>query len=122
MKTLQERLIAAAEWHAAQSDYFQDGTLLADAAKRIAELEDGFRWVPTSERMPEPQVNVFVRQSDGKVGVCAWWGDDYKFDVTHWMPLPAPPLPFNAALPGGEAIRAECSVRTEILKWQKQKR
>ena len=28
----------------------------------------------------------------------------------------------NAALPGGEAIRAECSVRTEILKWQKQKR
>ena len=96
MKTLQERLIAAAEWHAAQNDYFQDGTLLADAAKRIAELEDSFRWVPTSERMPEPQVSVFVRQSDGKVGVCAWWGDDYKFDVTHWMPLPAPPLPFNA--------------------------
>ena len=100
MKTLQERLIAAAEWHAAQSDYFQDGTLLADAAKRIAELEDGFRWVPTSERMPEPQVNVFVRQSDGKVGVCAWWGDDYKFDVTHWMPLPAPPLPSNAEVSG----------------------
>ena len=103
MKTLQERLMAAAEWRAAQNDYFQDGTLLADAAKRIAELEDSFRWVPTSERMPEPQVSVFVRQSDGKVGVCAWWGDDYKFDVTHWMPLPAPPLPFNAGAEPREA-------------------
>ncbi len=100
MKTLQERLMAAAEWRAAQNDYFQVGTLLADAAKRIAQLEDSSRWVPTSERMPEPQVNVFVRQIDGKVGVCAWWGDDYKFDVTHCMPLPDPPLPFNAVVNG----------------------
>lgn len=88
MKNIQDRLRAAAEWHTAQNDYFIDGSLLVDAAKKIDELEDRHRWIPINERMPEPQVNVFVREANGRVGVCPWLGDDYKFDVTHWMPLP----------------------------------
>ncbi len=91
MTTLQNSLRLAGAWHAAQNDYFQDGKLLTEAAKKIDELENNFRWIPTSEKMPEPQINVIVRQKDGKVGVCPWWGDGYIFDVTHWMPMPLAP-------------------------------
>ena len=94
MSYLTERLKAAAMWHKSQNDHFQDSELLADAAKKIADLESAYRWIPTSEQMPEPQVNVFTRQANGQVGVVAWWGKDYSFHVTHWMPLPDPPANF----------------------------
>lgn len=88
MKTLQERLVSAYEWHAPRNEPLSNAYLLQEAAQRIDELESTFRWIPISEQMPEPQVNVFVRQTNGQVGVCAWWGSDYKFDITHWMSLP----------------------------------
>ena len=50
-----------------------------------------------------------------------WWMHSDN-DLWPSRPILWRKLPDNAALPGGEAIRAECSVRTEILKWQKQKR
>ena len=60
-------------------------------------------WVKCSERMPESGVAVltynswskkmeceFLRYSDDKR--IAWWSTTQESgDVTHWMPLPAPP-------------------------------
>lgn len=62
-------------------------------------------WIPCSERMPEPGVNVLV--TDGINQMVTWhevidgkamWVDNFivyvnvRFgEVTHWMPLPDPP-------------------------------
>lgn len=63
------------------------------------------RWIPCSERLPEPLQNVIVC-TDIKTVTLAWlMGDNWYFadtgnghieqwgmsDVTHWMPLPEPP-------------------------------
>lgn len=58
-------------------------------------------WIPVSERLPEPQEWCLITE-DGDVqmaqwgGGDVWWSDDsalaYPYhEVTHWMPLPAPP-------------------------------
>ena len=65
---------------------------------RIEALEAERRWIPVSERLPNPDANVLVK------GGCAyyidekWWsmmGDSahrpIMWEVTHWMPLPTPP-------------------------------
>lgn len=91
MRTLQDKLRSSAAWHAAQNDHFQVSEWLTAAAYKIDELENAYRWIPIEEQMPDPQVSVFVRQHNGQVGVTQWWGADYKFDVTHWMPLPEAP-------------------------------
>jgi hypothetical protein len=74
---------------------------LDKANARIAELEAAQRWVPVSERLPEPYTRVLACIKSGYMEV------DYRFaepiievgiadfysleNVTHWMPLPEPP-------------------------------
>ncbi|HVJ15820.1 MAG TPA: DUF551 domain-containing protein [Polyangiaceae bacterium] len=59
------------------------------------------RWIAVKERLPEPQVWVWVAQFGEFCEEAVWTGErwmDYDgtaHDVTHWMPLPAPPEPTN---------------------------
>ncbi|MCZ2129210.1 MAG: DUF551 domain-containing protein [Bacteroidia bacterium] len=76
------------------------------------------QWVAVSERLPEMEVNVLLfddwkstdgeRMQDMKVGYlyeyttrktadgiaysCEWRGHEFLFNITHWMPLPEPPI------------------------------
>lgn len=55
------------------------------------------RWIPVTERLPEPLVNVLALYGDGRMDID--WVDhegcflcENLYDgVTHWMPLPEPP-------------------------------
>ena len=76
-----------------------------DAAnKRIAELEAAQQWISVDERLPEPGDIVLAclpdyeelvivnkwpkRQATSRVG--SSWHESSR--VTHWMPLPPPPV------------------------------
>ena len=54
-------------------------------------------WIPCSERLPEPRVDVWCNSDMGQMvgyydeGVETWYGRDYlELMVTAWMPLPKP--------------------------------
>lgn len=76
----------------------------------IARLREERRWVSVGERLPELGVNVLVIGREGVFEArLAAWGDSRRWEplildchgcgccgggepnVTHWMPLPAPP-------------------------------
>lgn len=76
------------------------------AATRLAIRERAtarMRWIPCSERLPDPGINVlyFTKHGDEpligsrrKLDEQWYWGSDfgdYDHMVTHWMPLPEPP-------------------------------
>ena len=72
-----------------------DACVLAVAALREQEK---WRWIPVTERLPEPWKEVITNRTGGHLSIefkCA--GDGWSFDndimeeVTHWMPLPEPP-------------------------------
>ena len=51
-------------------------------------------WIPVTERLPPPEVEVLVFSGDYDSGthVASRDSDGLWFPgVTHWMPLPAPP-------------------------------
>ena len=58
-------------------------------------IEPEQRWIPVSERMPEPRIDVWCNSDMGlMVGYYdeyaeTWYGRDYlELIVTAWMPLP----------------------------------
>lgn len=60
-------------------------------------IEPEQRWIPVSERMPEPRIDVWCNSYMGQmVGYYdeyaeTWYGRDYlELIVTAWMPLPEP--------------------------------
>ena len=60
------------------------------------ELTPATDWVKCSERMPELDVPVLVVNQNGiDLGVIYdgddWFLADAEREITHWMPLPAPP-------------------------------
>lgn len=70
---------------------------MAEKAKNavISVIESEPKWIPCSERMPEPRVDVWCYSDMGEmVGyydeyIDAWYGRDYlELIVTAWMPLP----------------------------------
>ena len=83
--------------------------IISDAADSIEELSavvraqkavlDKFpRWIPVTERLPEPYTWVLVFAGEHEVAVAAFYdGAQWKdailngLIVTHWMPLPEPP-------------------------------
>ena len=71
-----------------------DAGIWADASKLTLATD----WVKCSERMPELDVPVLVHTGSGmRIDKAYDFGDGVSFyedlygDVTHWMPLPAPP-------------------------------
>lgn len=60
-----------------------------------------YEWISVEDRLPKLYQGVLVYTWNGLNNVC-WYGDDNSWhsesyvydpeDVTHWMPLPAPPI------------------------------
>ena len=69
----------------------------------IAELEAAQRWIPVGERLPEKAKFVLVVDDRGFLDVDYLWnveigGDGFMCSaatVTHWMPLPEPPIVYG---------------------------
>lgn len=73
------------------SEFWEDS---AQKAKKLLE-EKVPKWIPVDERLPEKHKRVFVCTKSKAVGVdfVNADGDWYTTGgVTHWMPLPNPPV------------------------------
>lgn len=83
---------------------FDDGKKVLELIDATPTIESAPKWIPCSERLPEPLINVIVC-TDIKTVTLAWlMYDNWYFadtgnghieqwgmsDVTHWMPLPEP--------------------------------
>ena len=72
--------------------YGQQADYLIDAGVTIQ------KWIPVTERLPEPLTIVFIWDSTNKRATDAymtrhkeWVGISMSHEVTHWMPLPELP-------------------------------
>ena len=71
---------------------------MQDIVSNLPSAQPEQRWIPVSERMPEPRIDVWCNSDMGQmVGYYdeyaeTWYGRDYlELIVTAWMPLPEPP-------------------------------
>ena len=81
--------------------YNEMGIIIDTKAEEVAQPG----WIPCSERLPEPRVDVWVNSDIGQIQgyyeehISAWYasfgqGRDYlELIVNAWMPLPAPYIP-----------------------------
>ncbi len=74
-------------------------------AALLANAPSDGEWIPCAERMPERGAEVLFRGANWKTAECGFLAEDgwevrtmsdedteyYLRDITHWMPLPAPP-------------------------------
>lgn len=84
------------------------GDEAVEAAQQIAGLsevvpeDDGPRWIPVSERLPEIGVSVLCSSKEPPGEDWVWIGQREEYEwyfpganemgtPTHWMPLPEPP-------------------------------
>ena len=85
----------AAAWDLYRAEKQETASLRAQLAEAMAAAP---RWVPVTERLPEPGVHVLI-DLDGDVLIARffesdWWldpGGELIGDITHWMPLPGAP-------------------------------
>lgn len=72
----------------------------------IAELESAQRWIPVSERLPDNWKSVLtidISKSTRDMATAFYnpetslWSNNFSWDswVTHWMPLPEPPIVYG---------------------------
>lgn len=66
---------------------------VGDAIMDCPTLTPPNEWVSVEERLPEPTYCVLVYTTDFSIEVDAIGSDGewMSYEVTHWMPLPAPP-------------------------------
>ena len=69
-----------------------------------ADVEPVQRWIPCSERLPESYDEVLIWDSYDNAHYLGYYAnangwvvdgyedDRYHFDITHWQPLPEPPV------------------------------
>ena len=113
MELLEERRMQASEVLGSMNKGF--GAWYADhlIANGVTLAEDNnvpSKWIPVTERLPKPYVDVITLRQDlisqnyhacgleyitlrGEADIPAWSKDHltWKNKVTHWMPLPQPP-------------------------------
>lgn len=92
--------------NATYSDDWQGNNDLQTALHLAISALERDRWIPVTEKLPEPKTEVMAAFDDG--AVCSLWQnwqndtldpftytvDDFfgpTHDVTHWRPLPEPP-------------------------------
>ena len=79
--------------------------LIENGVTFATDNNDGCKWIPVAERLPEVAKNVLCFDNHGRIFIGAYLGAEYKKGLsafrdtvrgygrgtTHWMPLPEPP-------------------------------
>jgi hypothetical protein len=88
----------------------EGGPCKADEQNNAAQpVQEPVAWIDCKVQMPPPGVRVFFLHKDyDRVGFDTWFGDDFLWTPSHWMPIPPltatpPAQPAPVQEPGGLA-------------------